>query len=72
MQEAYKSDQVGFPCIISPLFTMGGTRRGISVQNRKSLKRSAKPVVGSFPYKELLIGRIADRVGKSTSMEVVR
>ena len=70
MEEAYAVlDKVGFPCIIRPSFTMGGTG-GTSPTTVKSSKRSVRGLDLS-PTSELLIDE--SLIGwKEYEMEVVR
>tara|TARA_R110000822_G_scaffold6295_20_gene26732 strand:- start:4822 stop:8037 length:3216 start_codon:yes stop_codon:yes gene_type:complete len=71
MQEAYKVlDQVGFPCIIRPSFTMGGTGGGIAY-NREEFEEICNRGLDLSPTKELLIDE--SLIGwKEYEMEVVR
>jgi carbamoyl-phosphate synthase large subunit len=71
MQEAYAVlDQVGFPCIIRPSFTMGGTGGGIAY-NREEFEEICNRGLDLSPTKELLIDE--SLIGwKEYEMEVVR
>ncbi|HDZ55721.1 MAG TPA: carbamoyl-phosphate synthase large subunit [Pseudomonas xinjiangensis] len=71
MQEAYGVlDQVGFPCIIRPSFTMGGTGGGIAY-NREEFEEICNRGLDLSPTKELLIDE--SLIGwKEFEMEVVR
>ena len=71
MQEAYGVlDQVGFPCIIRPSFTMGGTGGGIAY-NREEFEEICTRGLDLSPTKELLIDE--SLIGwKEYEMEVVR
>ncbi|MFT6429694.1 MAG: carbamoyl-phosphate synthase large subunit [Halopseudomonas sp.] len=71
MQEAYKVlDKVGFPCIIRPSFTMGGTGGGIAY-NREEFEEICNRGLDLSPTKELLIDE--SLIGwKEYEMEVVR
>lgn len=62
--------EVGFPCIIRPSFTMGGTGGGIAY-NRKEFAEICKRGLDFSPTKELLIDE--SLIGwKEYEMEVVR
>lgn len=71
MAEAYQVlDQVGFPCIIRPSFTMGGTGGGIAY-NREEFEEICTRGLDLSPTKELLIDE--SLIGwKEFEMEVVR
>ena len=71
MTEAYAVlDQVGFPCIIRPSFTMGGTGGGIAY-NREEFEEICTRGLDLSPTKELLIDE--SLIGwKEYEMEVVR
>ena len=71
MEEAYGVlDQVGFPCIIRPSFTMGGTGGGIAY-NREEFEEICARGLDLSPTKELLIDE--SLIGwKEYEMEVVR
>ena len=71
MQEAYGVlDQVGFPCIIRPSFTMGGSGGGIAY-NREEFEEICTRGLDLSPTKELLIDE--SLIGwKEFEMEVVR
>ena len=71
MEEAYGVlDQVGFPCIIRPSFTMGGTGGGIAY-NREEFEEICERGLDLSPTKELLIDE--SLIGwKEYEMEVVR
>ncbi len=71
MAEAYGVlDQVGFPCIIRPSFTMGGTGGGIAY-NREEFEEICNRGLDLSPTKELLIDE--SLIGwKEFEMEVVR
>jgi carbamoyl-phosphate synthase large subunit len=71
MQEANAVlDQVGFPCIIRPSFTMGGTGGGIAY-NREEFEEICARGLDLSPTKELLIDE--SLIGwKEYEMEVVR
>jgi carbamoyl-phosphate synthase large subunit len=71
MQEAYGVlEQVGFPCIIRPSFTMGGTGGGIAY-NREEFEEICNRGLDLSPTKELLIDE--SLIGwKEYEMEVVR
>jgi len=71
MQEAYQVQQeVGFPCIIRPSFTMGGTGGGIAY-NREEFEEICTRGLELSPTKELLIDE--SLIGwKEYEMEVVR
>ncbi len=71
MDEAYGVlDQVGFPCIIRPSFTMGGTGGGIAY-NREEFEEICNRVLDLSPTRELLIDE--SLIGwKEYEMEVVR
>jgi carbamoyl-phosphate synthase large subunit len=71
MQEAYKVlDKVGYPCIIRPSFTMGGTGGGIAY-NREEFEEICNRGLDLSPTKELLIDE--SLIGwKEYEMEVVR
>lgn len=71
MAEAYGVlDQVGFPCIIRPSFTMGGTGGGIAY-NREEFEEICTRGLDLSPTNELLIDE--SLIGwKEYEMEVVR
>jgi len=71
MEEAYGVlEQVGFPCIIRPSFTMGGTGGGIAY-NREEFEEICTRGLDLSPTKELLIDE--SLIGwKEYEMEVVR
>lgn len=71
MDEAYQVlDMVGFPCIIRPSFTMGGTGGGIAY-NREEFEEICNRGLDLSPTKELLIDE--SLIGwKEFEMEVVR
>ncbi|MEJ6655766.1 MAG: carbamoyl-phosphate synthase large subunit [Pseudomonas sp.] len=71
MAEAYGVlEQVGFPCIIRPSFTMGGTGGGIAY-NREEFEEICTRGLDMSPTKELLIDE--SLIGwKEYEMEVVR
>ncbi|SFB13785.1 carbamoyl-phosphate synthase large subunit [Azotobacter beijerinckii] len=71
MDEAYGVlDMVGFPCIIRPSFTMGGTGGGIAY-NREEFEEICTRGLDLSPTKELLIDE--SLIGwKEYEMEVVR
>ena len=71
MEEAYKvQSEVGFPCIIRPSFTMGGTGGGIAY-NREEFEEICSRGLDLSPTKELLIDE--SLIGwKEFEMEVVR
>ena len=71
MDEAYVVlDKVGFPCIIRPSFTMGGTGGGIAY-NREEFEEICTRGLDLSPTKELLIDE--SLIGwKEYEMEVVR
>ena len=71
MEEAYGVlDKVGFPCIIRPSFTMGGTGGGIAY-NREEFEEICTRGLDLSPTKELLIDE--SLIGwKEYEMEVVR
>lgn len=71
MDEAYQVlDEVGFPCIIRPSFTMGGTGGGIAY-NREEFEEICNRGLDLSPTKELLIDE--SLIGwKEFEMEVVR
>lgn len=71
MEEAYDVlDQVGFPCIIRPSFTMGGTGGGIAY-NREEFEEICSRGLELSPTCELLIDE--SLIGwKEYEMEVVR
>ena len=71
MEEAYDVlDQVGFPCIIRPSFTMGGTGGGIAY-NREEFEEICSRGLELSPTRELLIDE--SLIGwKEYEMEVVR
>lgn len=62
--------KIGFPCIIRPSFTMGGTGGGIAY-NKKEFTKMCKKGLNLSPIKELLIDE--SLIGwKEYEMEVVR
>ncbi|WP_305459803.1 carbamoyl-phosphate synthase large subunit [Photobacterium leiognathi] len=71
MEEAYKVlDMVGFPCIIRPSFTMGGTGGGIAY-NKEEFEEICSRGLDLSPTNELLIDE--SLIGwKEYEMEVVR
>ena len=71
MEEAWKvQEQVGFPAIIRPSFTMGGTGGGIAY-NREEFEEICQRGLDLSPTKELLIDE--SLIGwKEYEMEVVR
>ncbi|WP_325893804.1 carbamoyl-phosphate synthase large subunit [Grimontia sp. NTOU-MAR1] len=71
MEEAYKVlDMVGFPCIIRPSFTMGGTGGGIAY-NKEEFDEICRRGLDLSPTNELLIDE--SLIGwKEYEMEVVR
>ncbi|MDY0249113.1 MAG: carbamoyl-phosphate synthase large subunit [Pseudomonas sp.] len=71
MEEAYKvQNEVGFPCIIRPSFTMGGTGGGIAY-NREEFEEICARGLDLSPTNELLIDE--SLIGwKEYEMEVVR
>ncbi|HZJ95328.1 MAG TPA: carbamoyl-phosphate synthase large subunit [Thiopseudomonas sp.] len=71
MEEAYQvQKEVGFPCIIRPSFTMGGTGGGIAY-NREEFEEICTRGLELSPTKELLIDE--SLIGwKEYEMEVVR
>ena len=71
MEEAYAvAEQVGFPCIIRPSFTMGGTGGGIAY-NREEFEEICSKGLELSPTSELLIDE--SLIGwKEYEMEVVR
>lgn len=71
MDEAYAvQEQVGFPCIIRPSFTMGGSGGGIAY-NREEFEEICKRGLDLSPTNELLIDE--SLIGwKEYEMEVVR
>ncbi|WP_394130608.1 carbamoyl-phosphate synthase large subunit [Shewanella maritima] len=71
MEDAYKVlDQVGFPCIIRPSFTMGGSGGGIAY-NKEEFEEICSRGLDLSPTKELLIDE--SLIGwKEYEMEVVR
>jgi carbamoyl-phosphate synthase large subunit len=71
MEEAYGVlDQVGFPCIIRPSFTMGGSGGGIAY-NREEFEEICSRGLDLSPTSELLIDE--SLIGwKEYEMEVVR
>ncbi|MET1256366.1 carbamoyl-phosphate synthase large subunit [Aliikangiella maris] len=71
MKDAYKVlDEVGFPCIIRPSFTMGGTGGGIAY-NREEFDEICARGLDLSPTSELLIDE--SLIGwKEYEMEVVR
>ena len=71
MEEAYKvQSEVGFPCIIRPSCTMGGTGGGIAY-NREEFEEICTRGLDLSPTKELLIDE--SLIGwKEFEMEVVR
>lgn len=71
MEQAYEVlDEVGFPCIIRPSFTMGGTGGGIAY-NKEEFKEICTRGLDLSPTTELLIDE--SLIGwKEYEMEVVR
>ena len=71
MEEAYAvAEQVGFPCIIRPSFTMGGTGGGIAY-NKEEFEEICSKGLELSPTNELLIDE--SLIGwKEYEMEVVR
>ena len=71
LDDAYKVlDEVGFPCIIRPSFTMGGTGGGIAY-NREEFEEICNRGLDLSPTNELLIDE--SLIGwKEYEMEVVR
>ncbi len=71
MEEAFQVlDQIGFPCIIRPSFTMGGSGGGIAY-NRDEFEQICTRGLDLSPTKELLIDE--SLIGwKEFEMEVVR
>ncbi len=71
LEEAFQvPDQFGFPCIIRPSFTMGGSGGGIAY-NREEFEEICKRGLDLSPTKELLIDE--SLIGwKEFEMEVVR
>ncbi|WP_343187854.1 carbamoyl-phosphate synthase large subunit [Buchnera aphidicola (Periphyllus koelreuteriae)] len=71
LKEAYLiSEKIGFPCIIRPSFTMGGTGGGIAY-NIKEFKKICQKGLNLSPTQELLIDESI--IGwKEYEMEVVR
>ncbi|MDH5432825.1 MAG: carbamoyl-phosphate synthase large subunit [Gammaproteobacteria bacterium] len=71
LDDAYKVlDEVGFPCIIRPSFTMGGTGGGIAY-NREEFDEICRRGLDLSPTSELLIDE--SLIGwKEYEMEVVR
>ena len=71
MEEAFKAlDEVGFPCIIRPSFTMGGTGGGIAYNKEEFVEICTRGMELS-PTNELLIDE--SLIGwKEYEMEVVR
>ena len=71
MEEAYQvSDRFGFPCIIRPSFTMGGSGGGIAY-NREEFEQICRRGLDLSPTNELLIDE--SLIGwKEFEMEVVR
>ncbi|MEZ8851106.1 carbamoyl-phosphate synthase large subunit [Vibrio cyclitrophicus] len=71
MEEAYKVQElVGFPCIIRPSFTMGGTGGGIAY-NKEEFEEICRRGLDLSPTNELLIDE--SLIGwKEYEMEVVR
>jgi len=71
MEEAYKvQEMVGFPCIIRPSFTMGGTGGGIAY-NKEEFEEICRRGLELSPTNELLIDE--SLIGwKEYEMEVVR
>jgi carbamoyl-phosphate synthase large subunit len=71
MEEAYRVlDMVGFPCIIHPSFTMGGTGGGIAY-NKEEFDEICRRGLDLSPTNELLIDE--SLIGwKEYEMEVVR
>jgi carbamoyl-phosphate synthase large subunit len=71
MEQAYEAlEKVGFPCIIRPSFTMGGTGGGIAY-NREEFEEICRRGLDLSPTNELLIDE--SLIGwKEFEMEVVR
>ena len=71
MEEAFQMlDQIGFPCIIRPSFTMGGSGGGIAY-NRSEFEQICQRGLDLSPTNELLIDE--SLIGwKEFEMEVVR
>ncbi|MDE1240743.1 carbamoyl-phosphate synthase large subunit [Vibrio aestuarianus] len=71
MEEAYRvQEMVGFPCIIRPSFTMGGTGGGIAY-NKEEFEEICRRGLDLSPTNELLIDE--SLIGwKEYEMEVVR
>ena len=71
MEEAFQvQSQLGFPCIIRPSFTMGGTGGGIAY-NREEFQEICERGLDLSPTSELLIDE--SLIGwKEYEMEVVR
>lgn len=71
MEEAYEAlEQLGFPCIIRPSFTMGGSGGGVAY-NRDEFEEICQRGLDLSPTKELLIDE--SLLGwKEYEMEVVR
>jgi len=71
LEEAFQAlDRFGFPCIIRPSFTMGGSGGGIAY-NREEFEEICKRGLDLSPTKELLIDE--SLIGwKEYEMEVVR
>ncbi|WP_153447567.1 carbamoyl-phosphate synthase large subunit [Vibrio algicola] len=71
MEEAYKvQEMVGYPCIIRPSFTMGGTGGGIAY-NKEEFEEICRRGLDLSPTNELLIDE--SLIGwKEYEMEVVR
>ena len=71
LEEAYQvADRFGFPCIIRPSFTMGGSGGGIAY-NREEFEQICKRGLDLSPTNELLIDE--SLIGwKEFEMEVVR
>ena len=71
MEEAYQvADRFGFPCIIRPSFTMGGSGGGIAY-NREEFEQICRRGLDLSPTNELLIDE--SLIGwKEFEMEVVR
>ena len=71
MEEAYQvADRFGFPCIIRPSFTMGGSGGGIAY-NREEFEQICRRGLDLSPTNELLIDE--SLIGwKEYEMEVVR
>ncbi|CAL4319153.1 Carbamoyl-phosphate synthase large chain [Buchnera aphidicola (Periphyllus testudinaceus)] len=71
LKEAFKiAKKIGFPCIIRPSFTMGGTGGGIAY-NIKEFKKICEKGLILSPTKELLIDE--SMIGwKEYEMEVIR